>query len=441
MRNSFFLKLVLLIAISQYHFMAQAISVTDYVDGALASNPSTEAALRKIESAELGVARAWDAYLPKANLIYGYNYSNTSAGTSNSISGSWGPSASIAITLWDSGARKLSINLAKLALRNSQIASTAVRQALIVQTMKIYGAWDGQSSFEYVYAGLARALDKLIVQISDANRPSESGLRLLTSKRDEYLQKMTTARSAADTLSIQVEGISGIAPKPYVEDTREERAEIHSFFMDLLLETPLPTLKDAEEALLQNNLALQASKYGIESTQLSQKLNFVSQTGVRIELIGSSALTMGSRSVSNQGGAYVDHDISQRGRGVGVLLTLPLNPQLLKTPRIDHLNLSAAILSDEQLKKDLMTSMKSAHRNITLLREQLKQLTDRKQKPSLKMTSYSDQEITSLMAYLQSVEEFSKQINTQGQTLFSSTVDLFSLIYNLESYLQTMKKK
>ncbi len=47
--------------------------------------------------------------------------------------------------------------------------------------------------------------------------------------------------------------------------------------MELLLETPLPSLKDAEEALLQNNLALQASKYGTEATQLSQKLNFVSQ--------------------------------------------------------------------------------------------------------------------------------------------------------------------
>ncbi len=229
MRNSVYSKLLPLVSSLLLHFTAHAISVKDYVDGALASNPSTEAALKKIESAELGVAKALDAYFPKANLIYGYNYSTSNAGTTNSSSGSWGPSASITLTLWDSGARKLAVNLAEVALRSSQLASLAVRQALIVQTMKVHSAWDGQSSLEYVYSGLARALDKLIAEINDSNRPTDSGLRMLTAKRDELLQKKITARSAADTFAIQVEGISGIAPKPYVEDTREERATIHNF--------------------------------------------------------------------------------------------------------------------------------------------------------------------------------------------------------------------
>lgn len=420
---------------------ALALSIKDYVDGALRSNPSAEAAMERVRSAEIGVESARLAYLPKVTLNYSYSVSNSYSGSLATATSVGSPVVSMSLALWDSGIRKYNTELAEAALKSSQIGALAARQALIVQTLKTYAAWDGQSSLEYTYHLLAKGITTLINGLKEENKLSDSGRKLLESKREELLAKQQSARSVADFLSIQVQGISGIVPTPYVGTTQEEYSSITKFYNDLLLDQPLPTAEESESFLLENNIAIQASQMGLESAKLSQLIGRAAALGPKVNLVGTLSSSRGSSETVAQG-MTIDTPISQRGNSLGIVISIPLDAQAYKNTERNRYELSASNLSHNQLVKDLKTAVRSSRANVSILRIQVGQLRDsltNGTKPYSLNSDYSDVSLAGFLAFLGTLEQKSVLLNGQAGILFSSTVDYISLIYNLETYLKGLK--
>jgi outer membrane protein TolC len=418
------------------------ISIKEYVEGALASSPSTEAALERVRSAEIGVEAARLAYLPKFILSYSYNQSTTVTPTITSKTWSTSPYVSVSLVLWDSGVRKYSVELAESAYQSSQISARAARQALIVQTLKAYAAWDGQSSLEYIYKQMETAMENLIRGWSKAGKLTEATRKLLEAKQSEYKVKQKSVRVLADILAIQVEGISGISPKPYVESTREEFAAITKFYIDLLLEKPLPSVEEAEQSLLQNNLSIIASQKGLDSLRLSQLLTQAATIGPKVSVNASLSSSRGTNELLSNG-MTLESPLSQRGNSIGVSVSVPFDLQSIKNlGRNDH-DRRAGELSHEQLVKDLKTAVRSSRSSISIVKAQVSQLREGLGATKFDFKNFNKSEaevsVANFVVYLSSIEQQMVTINSQAGILFSATVDFISLIYNLENYLQDLK--
>ncbi len=421
----------------------QAVSVKEYVEGALKSNPSTTAALERVHSAEIGVEAARLAYLPKVSLSYSYNVSNINMPPIETKSKSGTPAVSMSLMLWDNGIRIFSIELAEEALKGTTLGVRAARQALIMQTLKTYAAWDGQSSLEYTYATLALGIEALRDGLAKANKLSDSGRKLLDAKIDEYKEKQRAARIVADVLSIQVEGISGIIPIAYVDSSKEDIAIITKFYNDLLLERPLPSEEEAESNLLKNNLSIIASQNGIRSLRISQSLTRAATMGPKVSLTASLSSSRGKSEILSGDKGYIT-PIAQRGNSIGVTVSIPFDVQGIKNLQKNGHDELASALTHDQLVKDLKTAVKASRVNVSIVRSQVAKMKETlfssvdSSKDFFK-GDFSDANLTNFLVYMGSVEQKAIIINGQAVSLFSSTIDFISLVYNLEDYLKDLK--
>jgi outer membrane protein TolC len=418
--------------------LAFAIEMKDYINGALNSNPSTEAALQKIKSAEIGVEAARYGYLPKAQIMENYNNTSTVGVPQSQRMQLQNPVLALNWTLWDSGVRKFSIELAEAAVRTNKLAANATRQALVVQTLKAYALWDAQSSLEFTYESLTKGLNDILLAMIKAGKVSEQSIDLLKAKVTEFNNKKLVARVQADTFAIQVEELTGIRPKPYVDSTVEERQKISEFYKELLLDKPLLSLEDSLSQLEANNFALRTSMEGIEILKLSQKLKRSAELGAKVTLTTSLSSTRGNSSTSMMG-TTMEAPVSQTGKSIGISVLIPLDAQAYKNNQANKANLSAAELTKDQLIKDLQTAVKVSHRNISVLRGQVTEVTDSLKKDIAAKSNFdlkSDQDVTNFVSFLTTVEQRSLVINNLGSTLFSSTVDFISLITDLETYFK-----
>lgn len=418
-----------------------AISIQDYIQGALNTSHSAKAAIDRINENEVGLQAARAAYLPTGNLSYSVTQIDSQSVLSQSMTRmNAGPTLSLSWMVFDSGIRKHAIDLARLAVNNSELGFISAKQGVIIQSLMTYNMWDAQSNTEYVYESFVKSTRFILSAISTSGKFSSSSVELVRQKLSEFEQKKASYKISADTLAIQVEGQTGIKPVPYIELNEKERVELFNFYTDLTLNRPLPSVDESLAILHQNNLSIRAMRLGIDVLHSSQKIAR-SAVGPTASIFASTGQTSTFTSMSS-GGLRSDLSSSSRGRTVGVTVNVPLDAKsyiaLKKQPYQD--SASAHDLAD--LVRKLETDIRSKHRQVTLLREEVEKNRSRlKTKYPSQIDINNDQDVANFLSFFTSFEAEFLTILLQNQKLFASTVDYIGTIYVLEDYFQMQPAK
>ncbi|MBL7544537.1 MAG: TolC family protein [Bdellovibrionaceae bacterium] len=442
-----------------------ASAIFEYVQGALANNPKISAARYKLLASEEGVKTAYNKYYPTIDLDFGLKtrfskdqYSRTDRPEINSSTQYHSKYAAVSLSwkLYDSGVRKTTLELAKIEVQNYEINYKLVKQALIIQTLKLFTAWEKYSYLEKHYEDLKTIMTYYLDISKDKNSVFRNFLVTdrIQRKIDEYSQKAESVRNFANALSIELHHLTGKKPTPIKEMTASEIAEIRNFFNDLLLEKQLPSLDESIAYLKENNLTLLALKNSVNEENKKIAL-LIASNGPSVNLV------LGS-SYNSDRSKYSAHDDTDAARFTGQenSAAVVLNYRLFDKTRSSkyteaHYQFLAVIDMAAQAEKDLIGQLLSVHANMISTRSTLQKLVTEyqnlKKEISQKFEEGKSQILNSkgkmdpeqntdaMIEYFNNLEVKIKLISDQNESSFSSLIDYLNLVYDIEKYLELKK--
>lgn len=453
--NYFYLYFLIL----SFTFSTQASVIMEYLQGSLAHNPKIAAARYQLMASESNVKAAYAKYFPTVDLDFGLKYNNSidqvySSANSNTNSNSKSLFSSISLSwkLYDSGVRKTTVEIAKINVEGEGINYRMVKQALIIQTLKLFSAWQKVSS---LHKHLTDLKNNLLYYLNISEDPKSAYYHFLVAERvknkiEEYSQKALTLSNLANSLAIELEHLTGKKPKAFIEMSPEEIAQFNNFFNELLLKKQLPSLEESIENLKLNNLSLLALKNSVnESNKIVTQI--IASHGMNVKLALVADMNRSNSNYNTEMDSFDSRTLS-RGSSAMVVVSIPLfnkthNPA---TEAATYQYLARTELA-AQAEKDLTGQLKASYNTLISTRNILikliedyknlqQEISNKFEEGKSKLASHpkvknADQNTDTLIFYFNSLEEKLKLISDQSESSFSSLIDYLNLVYDLEVYL------
>ncbi|NUM58856.1 MAG: TolC family protein [Bdellovibrionaceae bacterium] len=442
-----------------------ASTIFEYVQGALASNPKISVARYKLLASEEGVKTAYDKFYPTIDLDFGLktrfsqdHYSKAERPDINSSTQYHSKYGAVSLSwkLYDSGLRKTALELAKIDVQNYEINYKLVKQALIIQTLKLFTAWEKYSYLEKHYEDLKTTMSFYLNISQDKSSVFKNFLIAdrIQRKIDEYSQKAESVRNFANALSIELHHLTGKKPLPITQMTPEQITEIKNFFSDLLLAKQLPSLEESINYLKENNLTLLALKNSVNEENKKITL-LIASNGPSVNFVVSSSYNNDRSKYYSNGDSDATRFNSHENSA-----SVVLNYRLFDKTRDSkytaaHYQFLAAVDMAAQAEKDLIGQLLSVHSNMISTRATLQKLINeyqnlkkeisqkfeegKSQILNAKTKINPDQNTDTMIEYFDNLEVKIKLISDQNESSFSSLIDYLNLVYDIEKYLELKK--
>lgn len=442
-----------------YSAASHSSAILEYVQGSLAHNPKTAAARYQLLASEANVKAAYAKYFPTVDLELGMKYNNSvdhiySTTNSNSgyLSKNLFSTISLSWKLYDSGVRKTTVEIAKINVEGEELNYRMVKQALIIQTLKLFSAWQKVSS---LHKHLVDLKNNLQYYLNISEDPKSIYFHFLVAERiknkiDDYSLKAQALSNLSNSLAIELEHLTGKKPTQFIEMSSKEIAEFNNFFNDLLLKKQLPSLDESIEKLKLNNLSLLALRNSV--TEANKTITqIIASHGVSVKLSLSTDISRSNATYSSDLHS-ADSNTFSKGSSAMVVVSVPLfNKTFNPTTEAATYQFLARTEFAAQAEKDLTGQLKSSYSNLVSTRSTLikvideykelqREIQNKFEEGKSKIASQpkninADQNTDTLIFYFNNLEEKLKLISDQSESSFSSLIDYLNLVYDLEAYL------